>query len=118
MTEVSNESLAETCEQYIALLGSEDVDSLMALFADDCVVEDPVGSEPKNGKHEVGAFYATLPPVGVSATLTGPVRAVAEGMSAAFPFKIETAGFEMEVIDVMTFNDEGKITSMTAYWKM
>jgi len=90
----------------------------MALFAEDCVVEDPVGSEPKSGKAEVQAFYATLPPVGVSAALTGPVRAVADGMSAAFPFKIETAGFEMEVIDVMTFDDDGKITSMTAYWKM
>ena len=38
--------------------------------------------------------------------------------AAAFPFEIDTGGFVMQVIDVMTFDDDGKIASMTAYWKM
>ena len=118
MSEVTSEMMEQACEAYVSLLGDEAVDALMALFADDCTVEDPVGSEQRRGRDEVRAFYATLPESGVSAKLTGPVCAVPDAPAAAFPFEIDTGGFVMQVIDVMTFDDEGKIASMTAYWKM
>ena len=54
----------------------------------------------------------------MSAKLTGSVHAVPDGKAAAFPFEINSGGLVMQVIDVMTFDDEGKVTSMTAYWKM
>lgn len=118
MSTPTSEQIRETCESYVSLVGSEDVDALMALFADDCRVEDPVGAEPHVGREAVRAFYETLPSMGVSAALTGPVRAVADAATAAFPFEIRTGGMVMQVIDVMTFDADGRIATMVAYWEM
>ncbi len=118
MSTPTSEQIRETCETYVSLVGSEDIDALMALFADDCRIEDPVGAEPHVGRAAVRAFYETLPSLGVSAALTGPVRAVADAAAAAFPFEIRTGGMVMQVIDVMAFDAAGRITSMAAYWEM
>ncbi|MCO5318411.1 MAG: nuclear transport factor 2 family protein [Microthrixaceae bacterium] len=118
MGEVDSAALEAACERYVSLVGDEDVDSLMDLFAPDCRVEDPVGSPVREGHDAVREFYATLPAAGVSARLCGPVHTVPDARAAAFPFEIDTAGMVMQVIDVMTFDEEGKITSMTAYWNM
>ena len=118
MPELTSAMMEAACEQYVSLVGDDDVDALMALFADDCSIEDPVGSDRHVGRDAVRAFYATLPASGVSATLSGPVCAVPDARAAAFPFDIDTGGFVMQVIDVMAFDDEGKVSSMTAYWKM
>ena len=118
MSELTSAMLEDACTKYVERVGNEDVDALMELFADDCVVEDPVGSEKRVGRDEIRAFYETLPGAGVSANLVGPVHAVADARTAAFPFEIDTNGFVMSVIDVMTFDENGRITSMTAYWKM
>lgn len=115
---LSSTRLEEVCAKYVSLVGDEDVDALMALFADDCTVEDPVGTEPRVGRDAVREFYATLPPMDVTAELAGPVHASADSKTAAFPFEIDTGGSVINVIDVMTFDDDGKISSMTAYWKM
>ena len=115
---VTSQQLEATCERYVSLIGDADVDSMMSLFAQDCTVEDPVGSDRLSGQEQVRAFYATLPETGATATLTGPICAVPDARTAAFPFEIDTGGFTMSVTDVMTFDDDGKITSMTAYWKM
>lgn len=117
MSTPTKETLEETCATYVSLVGTDDVDALMALFADDCTVEDPVGAEPRVGRDAVRAMYEALPEMGVSATPTGPVCANAEARAAAFPFTIDTGGFVMDVIDVMTFDEHGRITSMTAYWE-
>ena len=39
------------------------------------------------------------------------------GGEAAFHFRVTTGGRRMDVIDVMTFDDDGKITTMRAYWR-
>jgi len=38
------------------------------------------------------------------------------GAEAAFHFRVTTGGRRMDVIDVMAFDDDAKITSMRAYW--
>lgn len=118
MSSLTTEQIRETCETYVSLVGSDDVDAMAALFAEDARVEDPVGSDPHVGLDAIRAFYATLPAMGVSAVLTGPVRAVADAATAAFPFEVHTGDMVMQVIDVMTFDADGRIATMTAYWKM
>lgn len=118
MSSLTTEQIRETCETYVSLVGSDDVDAMVALFAEDARVEDPVGSDPHVGLDAIRAFYATLPAMGVSAVLTGPVRAVADAATAAFPFEVHTGDMVMQVIDVMTFDADGRIATMTAYWKM
>lgn len=118
MTALTTEQIRETCETYVSLVGSEDVDAMVALFAEDARVEDPVGSDPHVGHAAIRSFYATLPAMDVSAALTGPVHVVADAAAAAFPFEVHTGEMVMQVIDVMTFDADGRIATMTAYWKM
>ncbi len=106
---------ATTIANYVEFLGKEDkVDDLVALFSDEATVEDPVGTDLKVGPDALREFYGTLPGAGVVGTLIGPVHVKDD--QAAFLFQIEAMGTTMTPIDLMTFDAEGKITSMRAFW--
>ena len=112
------EEKIELVERYVAAVSDHDVAAVRALFADDAVLEDPVGSEPHVGIDAVCAFYEKGFGVKFRLELTGPVRCA--GDSAAFPFVVttEVAGsrFRIDVIDVFEFDAAGKVRSMRAYW--
>ncbi len=89
----------------------------MALYAEDAVVEDPVGSEPRAGHAAIHDFYATLQGLDQrTRLLTGRVA----GGEAAFHFEVATLAdgqtYTLAPLDVMAFDDDGRITSMRAYW--
>ncbi len=110
------ERMLEAPQKYLEALCNKDLEGVMALYADDATVEDPVGTDKHVGKAAVRKFYAGAVEAGVQAELTGPVRLA--GQEAAFPFviKIPAAGMEMDVIDVFRFNDEGLVVEMRAFW--
>ncbi len=112
------DAIAATCGRYIELLAIGAVDEIVALYADDASVEDPVGTEPKVGDDAIDAFYRdTLGSDGVPAAATGPVRVC--GHEAAFPFEVRYGEeFVLPIIDVMSFGDDGRITSMRAFWSI
>jgi steroid delta-isomerase len=108
----------EACVQrYIQGFADEDVDAIVALFADDPTVEDPLGSEPRRGHHAVRAFYEGAVASGAKPRLDGPVRT--SNGTAAFPFSIArdpSGTVRLHIIDLFRFDDAGKIVSMTAIW--
>ena len=113
----SPEKIREVIEQYVARVATGTADEIMALFADGATVEDPVGSEVRSTPEAIREFYATLEGL----EQAGDVLSVRiAGGQAAFLFELRTkAGeqtFTLAPIDVMTFDDDGKITSMKAYW--
>ena len=90
---------------------------IAALYAPHGTLEDPVGSPALKGTDEIAAFYDAL------AGLERQTELLAlrvSGNEAAFSFRVVTgSGAEqvtIEPIDVMTFDDEGRITSMRAFW--
>lgn len=109
-------------EAYLARHTAGDVDGIVALFADDARVWDPVDSEPHVGAEAVRAFFAGTHEMVESITLvaTGPVRCA--GDFAAFPMTAHSVvgdfSIELDIIDVMTFDEDGKISEMKAYWSM
>lgn len=115
------EQIRATIDAYTATYG-DDRDGWVALFAADARVEDPVGAEPRVGHEAIGAFWDETHALSDSTRLerTGPVR-VAAG-EAAFPMQAVLAMGDQEmalpIIDVMTFDDDGRITSMRAFWDM
>jgi len=112
---VSTEDITATCERYVALVAKGDPQSIVGLFAADATVEDPVGTEPKAGTDAIRAFYEEVIANPVDARLSGPVRVA--GNEAAFPFEVHLGpDFVLPIIDVMTFADDGKITSMRAFF--
>lgn len=110
----------EQIEQYIERVSQRDIDAIVAMYADNAVVEDPVGSPPVEGIDAIDAFYRQgLGNSKATAGLVAPVRTTDVGEGAvAFQVKLEMHGRPcvINVIDVMRFDDEGKITSMKAYW--
>jgi len=117
------EYMRATMERYLELVGRGDVDAVLALFADSISVEDPVGGGPGThveGRADVEAFFRK----GFERSRPAPSRAGAvrttAGNEAAMPFvlRLTLRGrcYEVDVVDVMTFDEAGKITSLRAFW--
>lgn len=111
------ELIRAAVERYIAAMSAGDLDAIVALFAPDANLEDPVGSERLEGHEAIRAFYARATKLKIELHPTGPIRIA--GDEVAFPFQVrgETpAKMEIDVIDVFRFNADGLIQEMRAYW--
>ncbi len=108
--------MTETVLRYTGAHTAGDVDAIAALFAEDAVLADPVDAPEHHGREAVRGFFATTHATLDSMELraTGPVRAV--GSWAAVPLHIGGSVYEVDIIDVFTFGDDGLITDMRAYW--
>lgn len=102
--------------RYIRALNESDLDGIVALYADDAVVEDPVGTPPHSGHAAIRAFYANSLSLKLDVRLEGDVRAAANW--AAFAFRVQFVwdgqSTTISPIDVFEFNELGKITRMRA----
>jgi steroid delta-isomerase len=114
---ITNEQAEANVRTYLGLVANGSAAEIAALYADDAVLEDPVGSEPLHGREAIQGFYATIEPMTITTELLN-VRTA--GGEAAFHFRIETdtgAGVAiMEPFEVMIFDEDGHITSMRAWW--
>ena len=113
----SPEKIREVIEQYVARVATGTTDEILGLYAEGATVEDPVGTEVKTTPEAIREFYAGLEGL----EQAGEVLSVRiAGGQAAFLFELRTkAGdktYTLAPIDVMTFDDDAKITSMRAYW--
>jgi steroid Delta-isomerase len=111
------EDNAKTVQRYLELAAAGNVDGIVDLYADDATVEDPVGSEVHIGRQAIHGFYSQIPDTEKSADVVS-LRTL--GNEAAF-FWTLTVGLGdgrigIEIISTMTFNGDGKIASMKAYW--
>lgn len=116
----SEQQMRQAMQAYIDAFNVSDPDAIAALYADDATVEDPVGKKPLIvGKAEIAKFYKMAVATGARLALATPIRA-SHGDSAAMAFDVQLnmpqGRAVIRVIDVMTFNDAGKFTSMRAYW--
>lgn len=109
-------------ESYLACHSSGDVDGIVELFAADAKAWDPVDADPHVGIDAVRSFFAGTHAMvdTLTLSLTGPIRCC--GDFAAFPMTVRTVmgdmTLEIDVIDVMTFDSDGKFSEMKAYWSM
>ena len=107
-------------DAYCAAFTNGDRDAYVALFAADAWIEDPVGTPRHEGHAGIGGFFEQMSAMADSIELrrTGPVR-IAAG-EAAWPLQarpnIGGATMCVDIIDVMSFDDTGKITTMRAFW--
>jgi steroid Delta-isomerase len=112
------QAITDTVHRYLELVAKGSVDELVELYADDATVEDPVGGEVHIGHQAIRRFYSAA---------AGDMRRECElvslrvaGNEAAFQFRLTVTAGEhrmvIEPIDVMMFDDQGKVTAMKAYW--
>jgi steroid delta-isomerase len=106
-------------QKYIDAFNAADAEAIIALFADDAIVEDPVGSPPRRGVAAIGEFYRSSVKLVKRIRLAAPIRGShANAAAMAFVVQLDWEGkpCEISVNDVMTFNDDGRIATMKAYW--
>lgn len=115
---LSPEEIRGLVRSYVDMMCASDIDGIMALFAEDATAEDPVGGEVQRGTEALRNFYSFTAPL-LQVELTGPICVA--GLACAFPLLAQlTLGEDVKYLDatdVLTFNEDGKITSMKAYWE-
>jgi steroid delta-isomerase len=98
-------------------VNARDAEAVMALYADEPTVEDPIGSPPKVGREAVRAFYVQSFRGPFSVRRLGPITVV--GHRAAFQFRIDVpvgdSVIKLTATDVMTFDEQARIVTMAAY---
>ncbi|WP_301123417.1 nuclear transport factor 2 family protein [Mycolicibacterium fortuitum] len=117
MPSTKDDQIADTIRRYVSLLATGSTDDLLELFAEDATVEDPVGSDVRAGRNEIREFFSTLQQLERQTEL---VLLRVAGNEAAFSFTITfKAGdtpMRLQPIDTMTFDRDGKITSVRSYF--
>ncbi|MGW4069005.1 nuclear transport factor 2 family protein [Nocardia grenadensis] len=111
--------IRDVVEQYVKLVGSGPTSDIVDLYAPDAVIDDPIGTEPKQGHQAIREFYDVLANL-ERETALAPDTVRITGNHAAFVFTLVTrAGGQrmtLSPIDTMEFDDEGRIIRMRAYW--
>jgi steroid delta-isomerase len=106
-----------TVNRYLELVAKGSADELTALYAEDATIEDPVGSDVRQGPRAIHEFYAAIENLDKETEL---VSLKVVGNEAAFLWRLrlpaEGGTTQVEPISLMTFNDDAKITSMRAFW--
>lgn len=111
----SQEHMKQALQTYIDAFNAGDPAAVSALYADDAVLEDPVGNPPITGRAAIDEFYANAIAGGAKLSLDAPIRG-SHGDRAAMAFTVDVPGMRIRAIDVMTFDAEGKISRMQAHW--
>ena len=108
---------AKTVNRYLELAAQGKADDIVELYADDATVEDPVGTEVHIGRPAIRRFYDSLPTTGAQ-TEVSALRALGNEVAFHWTLAIDLGGNKMaiDIISVMTFNGDGQIASMKAYW--
>jgi len=109
--------------RYLEAVAAQDVDAVIALCGDTVSVEDPVGGPPGThvvGREEVRLFFeAGFASSRPCPRREGPIVTTAGDEAAmAFTLFLEINGeaTEIDVIDVMRFDEEHRIVSLRALW--
>lgn len=102
-------------QRYLDTVVSGTATDVAALYAEDATLEDPVGGgEVHIGRQAIAGFYKNVEGAEIKTEL---LSFRAGGSEAAFVFAITIGGaMRIEPIEVMTFNADGEITSMRAFW--
>ena len=122
MTDLSRspEHIRAVMARYAVLMQTADADAIATLFAEDAVLEDPVGTPAHVGRDAIRTFFKTgfdATGGGMNFVWDGPVRVADVWGAAAATVKLEKAPdpFEVETLDVMEFRPDGLVASLKAY---
>jgi steroid delta-isomerase len=112
--------IRDTVASYQSTFSSGDRDGWLSLFADDGVVEDPVGSPPRCGRAELEAFWDGVHAMGTPGDvkmIEGP-NVCGEEVAWAFELRIPAGEntIVVGIIDQGTFDADGRIKRIRAFW--
>ena len=118
----TQEQIRDTVQRYLAAFSAGDREGWLDLFTPDATLEDPVGSDVCKGRDEIGVFWDQTHAMTEAITLHLVQGPGGNERESAFAMEAHTqvgdAPFVIPTIDVMTFDDDGRITSQRAFWSL
>ena len=116
----SADQIRATIDAYMAAFSDGSKQGYLDCFAPDATVEDPVGSEVHRGQAQIAAFWDSVRALSPSIVLrpVGTARVAAGEGAFAMQAVADVGGTALvvDIIDVMSFDDDGHITAMRAFW--
>jgi steroid delta-isomerase len=113
-------TITATIDSYFAAFSASDRDAYLGCFADGAWIEDPVGTPRREGLDAIGEFWDEAHSLPDSLELRPLGLRIVVGHEATFTFQARPnlGGdvYALDVIDHMTFDDAGKITTMRAFF--
>ncbi|GAA4545228.1 nuclear transport factor 2 family protein [Pseudonocardia xishanensis] len=103
--------------RYVDLLQSGTGEELASLFADDAVVEDPIGTEPKVGHQAILAHYSDVAARDTHSEMLA-LRVVDNEAAANFRVAMKLPdgrAIDVEPIDTFVVDERSRITSLRVY---
>ena len=110
----------DTIHAYAAAINTLNAEAFAACFAADSKLYDPANAEPFHGPAGAVSFFAQFAPLLESIQINpGEIHFTAN--HAAFTWRLEATGKSgrtaaADGIDVIVFNENGKIGTLHAYW--
>jgi steroid delta-isomerase len=105
---------------YMERFTADDREGWLDLFADDAWIEDPVGTPRRHGRDEIGAFWDESHSIPDSIELRPLGIVTVIGNEGIFTMQarpvIGAQTYAIDIIDLMTFDDDGRITTMRAFF--
>ena len=116
----SEEKLKAQLAAYLEGWRTNNKDHWLGLFTDDAKLEDPVATPAHVGKEAIAEFWDRVHQMPMN-FFPEMQRAVVCGNEGMLLFRMVTRaeggpGIAMEIVDIFTFNDDGLITELKAYW--
>ncbi len=115
-----SDSINKTIDAYLATFSAADRDGWLECFAAGAWIEDPVGTPRREGVDAIGAFWdethaipdaIELRPLGIRTII---------GDEAVFTMQARPNlggdTYAIDIVDHMTFDDDGKIATMRAFF--
>lgn len=112
------EQMQAAVHTYVEAFEKGDAALAASIYADDAVIEDPIGTPPKVGMDAILQFYQESVATGAKLVLQGPIRVAAAHAAFAMQVRLNWGGKDMaiDVIDTFAFNEAGKVIKMNAYF--
>jgi Ketosteroid isomerase homolog len=115
----SHALMRRTLEAYVDRINAGDLPGILALFAPDAVIEDPIGTPVKRGE-DIAAWFADTVAFATHIDPVAPIRG-SHGNESLLVFDVTftpPAGPRLRIrsADACTFDADGRITSLRAFW--
>jgi steroid delta-isomerase len=115
----TREHRSAVLRRYAETITNGDLEGVLALFADDASVEDPVGLPPITGAQRIREFYKFVID-GRARVTPGIIRTSAEPYMAAMPLEVEAdrAGVVALVPEAGTLDAPSELKARGQVWKV
>jgi steroid delta-isomerase len=120
----TRDEIRAVIDQYVTRFSSGDGAGWAALFSEDATQEDPVGTPANVGREAIESFYATMVDMlggGLKIELKHEpiiigheVALAASALAGEGPNRARMP----DIIDLLTFAEDGSITSLRAFWNI